>query len=56
MATRRLYGIVIVVIFSIIQVKTSVCVPVVANGDIRNEDDVKRVSIETQVDGIATHI
>ena len=34
-----------------LQVKESVGVPVVANGDIRCEEDVKRVRAETGVDG-----
>lgn len=34
-----------------LQVKESVGVPVVANGDIRSEADVERVRRETLVDG-----
>ena len=34
------------------QVKESVCVPVVANGDVRTEEDVLRVQEETGVDGV----
>ena len=33
------------------KVKESVNVPVVANGDIRNEDDIHRVADMTGVDG-----
>ena len=34
-----------------VQVKESVQVPVVANGDVRSEGDVERVARETGVDG-----
>ncbi len=34
--------------------KESVAVPVVANGDIRSEEDVERVKKETGVDGKLT--
>ena len=45
--------VVLVLIMSnnLVQVKESVSIPVVANGDIRTEDDVKRVAEFTGVDG-----
>ena len=39
---------------SSVQVKESVRVPVVANGDIRSEEDVHRVAESTGVDGEAS--
>ena len=35
----------------LLQVKESVAIPVIANGDVRNESDVERVKKETGVDG-----
>ena len=45
--------VVLVLIMSnnLVQVKESVSIPVVANGDIRTEDNVKRVAEFTGVDG-----